>query len=345
MLQAKSYKTLTEITELIHHPRFSTRYRNFREWGGADVIITANPIMQNTTKTVVTTRHALALSWLFCQLRDYTILSELIPKYELYGRLAQAALQYQYNNMTPEELQQFSPFEQQNLTRFLNTGSDKFRQKVIVKNNGCQVNLSAGDREYPQGLLMAVLQEVEQISYTSFSKDKSNYWELRKVESGQEIENQTAQSLQRVFMYGSNLDCDRLRSRIKNWDGKYLRAVLPGYELRFNKRLKIGGVAANVMPHSTRKVWGIIVELETDDLNCLDQREGYPSHYNRHECVVYTENLRKINAQVYIACPEHITEGQLPSYEYLEYIIKGGNNCGLPYDYVQAIKGLGQKVG
>lgn len=173
MSQAKSYKTLTEITELIHHPRFSARYRNVREWGGADVIITASPIMQNTTKTVVTTRHALALSWLFCQLRDYTILSK----------------------------------------------------------------------------------------------------------------------------------------------------------------------------HSTRKVWGIIVELDTDDLNSLDEREGYPSHYNRHKCVVYTENIRKINAQVYIACPEYIIEEQLPNHVYLEYIIKGGHNCGLPYAYVQAIKGLGQKVG
>lgn len=127
-------------------------------------------------------------------------------------------------------------------------------------------------------------------------------------------------NFQPVFMYGSNLDCDRLHSRIKNWDGKYQRAILPGYELRFNKRLYRGGVAANVMPNSTRKVWEIIVELEANDLFFLDKYEGHPLHYNRQECIVCDEKDRKINSQVYIACPEHIIEAQLPSQEYLAYI-------------------------
>lgn len=150
--------------------------------------------------------------------------------------------------------------------------------------------------------------------------------------------------LRTVFMYGSNLDSERLRSRIKNWNGKYQRAFLPGYELRFNKRLHRGGVAANVMPHSTRKVWGIIVELEADDLFSLDIYEGHPLHYKRQKCAVYLEDERIINTQVYIACPEHIIEAQLPSYQYLEYIIKGGKNCDLPLDYLQAIEALGQKL-
>lgn len=149
-------------------------------------------------------------------------------------------------------------------------------------------------------------------------------------------------SSHKVFMYGSNLDSSRLRDRIRRWDNRYQRATLPGYELCFNKGLLKGGVAANIMPHSTRRVWGILLELDEDALEAIDRYEGHPRHYERVALKVYLEDNSEVSAYVYVACSLHLVEGQMPSAKYLEYVIKGATACGLPSDYVQAIESLGK---
>lgn len=149
-------------------------------------------------------------------------------------------------------------------------------------------------------------------------------------------------SSHKVFMYGSNLDSGRLHDRIQHWDNQYQRAILPGYELCFNKRLRKGGVAANIMPHPTRRVWGILVEFDEYDLEAIDRCEGHPIHYERVALKVCLEDDSEVSAYVYVACPQHLVEGQVPSAEYLEYVIGGATACGLPSDYVQAIESLGK---
>ena len=151
-------------------------------------------------------------------------------------------------------------------------------------------------------------------------------------------------SSHRVFMYGSNLDPSRLRARIQHWDGQYQRALLPEYELCFNKRLSKGGVAANIMPHPSRRVWGILLELDEYALKVLDRCEGYPSHYNRVALKVFLEDRSEVSAYVYVACPLHLVEAQMPSAKYLEYVLGGATACGLPSDYVQAIESLGKEI-
>lgn len=147
-----------------------------------------------------------------------------------------------------------------------------------------------------------------------------------------------------VFMYGSNLYPKRLRFRVPGWNGKSERAFLPNYELRFNKRLIKGGVAANVMFHLTRKVWGIIVELDDNDLEAMDRYEGHPYHYERKKIDLFYENGSQVSAYIYIAHPQHIIGGKLPTYEYLGYIIRGAKMCGLPSDYINAILALGRGI-
>lgn len=147
-----------------------------------------------------------------------------------------------------------------------------------------------------------------------------------------------------VLMYGSNLYLERLLSRVPGWNGQFKRAFLPNYELRFNKRLQKGGVAANVMPHSTRKVWGIIVKLDDNDLEAMDIYEGHPYHYERKKIDLFYENGSQLSAYIYIAHPQCIIEGKIPSYEYLSYLIRGAKMCGLPSDYINAIEVLGRKI-
>lgn len=142
-------------------------------------------------------------------------------------------------------------------------------------------------------------------------------------------------------MYGSNLDRERLLNRVRSWNGQFQKAYLPNYELRFNKRLSKGGVAANIILHPTRKVWGITVELSNNDLKKMDRYEGHPYHYERQQLKLFLENGREILAYVYIAQPEYILEGKKPSLDYFKYVINGARNCGLPPEYVRAIEKLG----
>lgn len=147
-----------------------------------------------------------------------------------------------------------------------------------------------------------------------------------------------------VFMYGSNLYLERLRSRASNWNGQFKKGFIPSYALHFNKQLSKGGVAANIMSHSTRKVWGILVELNNDDLKAMDRYEGHPNHYERKKLNLFSENNSQVNAYTYIAHSRYIIKEQVPSFEYLNYIIKGAEMCGLPSDYISAIEALGRGI-
>ncbi len=80
--------------------RYLETSRNTREWGGADVIITSDEsIASSTNKTVVCTKHARVLSWLFKKLGDiFTPYLDHVTKYQFYGRLADSANDYLQNN-------------------------------------------------------------------------------------------------------------------------------------------------------------------------------------------------------------------------------------------------------
>ena len=152
------------------------------------------------------------------------------------------------------------------------------------------------------------------------------------------------QTQNQVFMYGSNLNLKRLHSRASGWNGQFIRAFIPSYALHFNKQLSKGGVAANIMSHPTRKVWGILVELNDDDLEKMDMHEGHPNHYERKKLDLFSENSSHVSAYIYTAHPKCIVKGQLPRSEYLGHIIKGAKMCGLPSDYINAIEALGRGI-
>lgn len=148
--------------------------------------------------------------------------------------------------------------------------------------------------------------------------------------------------MNRVFAYGSNLDPQRLKLRAPSWDGTFRRARLPQRELRFNKRSFKYGVAANIFPHRHRSVWGIVIELNREDLAAIDRCEGYPIHYDRLSTQLFLDDRREISAYVYRANAEFILEGKTPSSDYLDYVVRGARACGLPGDYIRAIARLGK---
>ena len=77
-----------------------------------------------------------------------------------------------------------------------------------------------------------------------------------------------------------NLLCERIRRT----PPLICRAILPGYELRFNKTPgpKKGTGYANVVPAAAKWVEGVLYLLSEEDLARLDRYEGVPEHYKRH---------------------------------------------------------------
>ncbi|MEO0802669.1 MAG: gamma-glutamylcyclotransferase family protein [Cyanobacteria bacterium J06642_2] len=161
-----------------------------------------------------------------------------------------------------------------------------------------------------------------------------------------------------TFMYGSNLDPQRLHARAPAWDGTYRIAKLPQYELRFHKRSERYRVAANVVPHQTRCVWGILVYLCDRDLARMDSCEGCyrePPHYRRLSATVHLSDRlidchlidchllekEQRSAYLYIASSVWHVEGLQPTIDYMAHVISGAVWCGLPSAYINAIAQLG----
>ena len=106
-------------------------------------------------------------------------------------------------------------------------------------------------------------------------------------------------------------------------------AVLNGYILKFNKKAtgpdaKMGEGKGNIEYDTTGNatVEGALYTIIKEGLERLDRCEGYPTHYDRKEMVVYADNGTKVNAWVYIAQPNMIGQGLKPTKEYLSHYLK-----------------------
>ena len=106
-------RELTRISGLIDSGEFIRELARVTEWGGADVIITSEPAIDDLPQRLVigfsegepdasitgdfriVTEHAKSLSWLFCELRDaFGARINFKNKYDFYGRLARRASSY-----------------------------------------------------------------------------------------------------------------------------------------------------------------------------------------------------------------------------------------------------------
>lgn len=91
------------------------------------------------------------------------------------------------------------------------------------------------------------------------------------------------------FAYGSNMDVNRLRNRLSssNTIHQYC-ASLSKYRIEFNKQLKNGTGAANIMKYSKRTVHIIAYFLSLQDLYIIDYYEGVEKNHYRRENVLIT---------------------------------------------------------
>lgn len=124
------------------------------------------------------------------------------------------------------------------------------------------------------------------------------------------------------FAYGSNMNPDRLRSRVGNYSNLEYGA-LKGYKLTFNKKSNIPGRGyATIEECDNSYVSGIIYKLSLKAIETLDLYEGFPIHYTKSYLNVETANGLK-ECVVYIANEDMLGVDLKPTNEYFRHIMKG----------------------
>ncbi len=145
----------------------------------------------------------------------------------------------------------------------------------------------------------------------------------------------------KYFAYASNMSSEELGA----WcPGAEFIAVakLPEHRLDFTRysEKRQGGVA-DVVPSGGSEVWGALYELPDEELPTLDRKESAPTAY-RHEYVdVVTQSGERVRAMTYMVIDKVPTEA--PSRDYMDLILRGARERGLPSDYVSALAQIGAR--
>jgi cation transport regulator ChaC len=142
------------------------------------------------------------------------------------------------------------------------------------------------------------------------------------------------------FAYGSNLDPRTFLGRRRMQPVATRIGVLHDFELRFDLPVGPGerGVA-NVAPRPGDQVWGALYQLTHADAERLDRTEGvHMGAYFRLAVEVWTPEGAQLAAFTYrskISRPE-----RKPSRRYLDLLLAGAREHGLPAEYVERLRGL-----
>lgn len=140
------------------------------------------------------------------------------------------------------------------------------------------------------------------------------------------------------FAYGSNLSGEQKQNRTGPIR-EARRARLDGYRIAFNKRGNDGTGKANIVPDANRTVWGVVYRCSSDALDEMDRYEGVANgHYARKTVRVQTDAGDELDAITYVAGDSFVDDSCLPSKKYLETIIQGARQHGLPEDYIGEIE-------
>lgn len=113
-------------------------------------------------------------------------------------------------------------------------------------------------------------------------------------------------------------------------------ARLENYQLNFEKVARGGVGTGNIVPADGQVVYGVLYRLSGQQLRILDRFEGVPDHYRRSQVTVLDEQGQKVTAQVYLA--RKVRRGLKPDRLYLQRIIRGAEEHGLPADYIEQLK-------
>jgi gamma-glutamylcyclotransferase len=119
--------------------------------------------------------------------------------------------------------------------------------------------------------------------------------------------------------------------------------VLARHVLRFHKKSRDGSGKANAYATQSdvEEVWGVVYEINENELAALDEAEGKGHGYDRREVCVTVPKGDKIVAWVYTANGESIDDSLRPYGWYKRFVVEGARQHGLPSPYVESIESAG----
>lgn len=139
------------------------------------------------------------------------------------------------------------------------------------------------------------------------------------------------------FAYGSNMRTDRLSKRIPSAKPAGLGKIL-NKKLVCNKRSRDSSGKANLESCPGGVVWGALYEIDSSDLDRLNDVEG---GYQRTTMRVQTNEDRFVAAEVYIST--ELTTDAIPFDWYKKLLVSGAQEHQLPEEYVDFLKKLPSK--
>lgn len=140
------------------------------------------------------------------------------------------------------------------------------------------------------------------------------------------------------FAYGSNLFIRQMLERVGPSCNEVPQQLvhLPNYRLAFNMRGEGNIVYANIETPGPG-VLGVIYRCNAAAFVPLDEFE---EGYDRVPVEVFDLQQQPITAFVYIAKPECINQHGRATDEYLQRILTGGREQGLPEEYIRQIEAI-----
>ncbi len=139
------------------------------------------------------------------------------------------------------------------------------------------------------------------------------------------------------FAYGSNMSTPRLGSRlgmVRNVDV----AELAGYRLAFHKVGADGSGKCDAFrtDRPDDAVIGVLYDMDADQKPVLDACEG--CGYVARQVRLSLRSGARIAAFTY--CAAHIDDGLKPFGWYMQHVLRGATEHGLPADYIRRIRAI-----
>jgi hypothetical protein len=138
------------------------------------------------------------------------------------------------------------------------------------------------------------------------------------------------------FAYGSNMATARLRARMPSAEPIGV-AALPGHVLRFHKRSKDGSGKCDAFETGGDEdvVFGVLFKFDPAERPALDQAEAAGKGYDPVTVTVINKKGNRRKVLTYRASPEHIDDRLKPYGWYMDHVLAGAAEHGLPETYVE----------
>lgn len=139
------------------------------------------------------------------------------------------------------------------------------------------------------------------------------------------------------FAYGSNMSTERVRSRIAS-ARPIGRTYLRDKKVLFNKCSKDGSGKANLIDSPGDVAWGVLYEIDAQDLDRLDRIEG---GYHRVQVQVCRPDGWVVDAVTYLST--NLTNDPVAYDCYKRLVLSGAREHNLPQDYIAYLEQLPSK--